>query len=68
MRSGGETVELTLTDDEARALRALLQDYLPGLRFEVARTHGAELRHVLVERQTLCERLVDRLTPAANKH
>ena len=64
---GGKNVELTLTDDEARALRALLQDYLPGLRFEVARTHGAELRHVLVERETLCERLVDQLTPATNK-
>ena len=60
-------MELTLTDDEARTLRALLQDYLPGLRFEAARTDGAELRHVLVERQTLCERLVDRLTPVVDK-
>ena len=60
-------MELTLTDDEARTLRALLQDYLPGLRFEAARTDGAELRHVLVERLALCERLVDRLTPVAEK-
>jgi hypothetical protein len=54
-------MDLTLNDDEAETLRGLLHDYLPGLKFEAARTDEAELRHVLVKRQTLCERLIDEL-------
>jgi len=50
---------LTLSDDEVRTLRGLLHDYLPGLKFEVARSEGREIRHALVRRQTLCERLLD---------
>jgi hypothetical protein len=46
---------------EVQTLRGLLSDYLPELNFEAARTDGAELRHVLVKRQTLCERLLQQL-------
>jgi hypothetical protein len=52
---------LDLTDEDARMLRELLQDYLPELKREVARTDVKTLRHELVQRQELCERLLDRL-------
>ena len=52
---------LDLTDQDARMLRELLQDYLPELKREVARTDVKTLRHELVQRQELCERLLDRL-------
>lgn len=54
-------MNLQLNNDEVRILREMLHDYLPGLRFEVARTDAPEIRHVLVKRQTLCERLTDEL-------
>jgi len=54
-------MDLTLNDDEVQTLRGLLHDYLPGLQWEVARTDDADLRHVLVKRQTLCERLLSLL-------
>ncbi len=52
---------LTLEGKEAGILRDLLTDYLPQLRRETARTEAKELRHVLVERMELCERLLERL-------
>jgi hypothetical protein len=57
-------MDVTLSDDEVRTLRGLLRDFLPELKFEVARTDGRELRHVLVKRQTLCERLLEELRGA----
>jgi hypothetical protein len=54
-------MHLTLTEQEAELLRALLQDYLPALEREVARTERRDLRHVLVERQDLVERLLTQL-------
>jgi hypothetical protein len=52
-------MDVQLTDDEVQTLRGLLHDYLPGLKFEVARTDDKEMLHVLVKRQTLCERLIE---------
>lgn len=52
---------LDLSQDDARMLRELLQNYLPDLKREVARTEVKELRHELVQRQELCERLLERL-------
>jgi hypothetical protein len=52
---------LTLSDDDAVLLRDLLADYLPSLRREVARTEQHRLRHALVERQDLAERLLQQL-------
>jgi hypothetical protein len=58
-------MQLNLTDDEARTLRSMLHDYLPGLRLEVARTDAREFRHELVKRQELCERMLEALERAA---
>jgi hypothetical protein len=58
-------VDLKLNQDDVRTLRGLLNDYLPELKFEAARADGREIRHVLVKRQTLCERLLDELRDPA---
>jgi hypothetical protein len=52
-------MNLQLSDEEGQTLREMLHDYLPVLKFEVARTDRPEIRHELVKRQNLCERLVD---------
>lgn len=54
-------MDLTLSDDETATLRGLLQDYLPGLKYEAARADGTEIRRVLYKRQALCERLIEEL-------
>ena len=56
-------MQLSLSDDDARTLRNVLQDVLPGLRREAAGTDlpARELRHELAKRQELCERLVSEL-------
>ncbi|HET6573083.1 MAG TPA: hypothetical protein VFG68_05745 [Fimbriiglobus sp.] len=53
-------MQLTLSAEEARTLRDVLHDYLPDLRREAAGTDLAsrELRHELVKREELCERLL----------
>ena len=56
---------LELTHDEPQMLRELLQDYLPEIKREVARTDVKTLRHELVLRQELVERLLERLAAAA---
>jgi hypothetical protein len=54
-------MHLTLSDHEADLLQGLLRDYLPDLRREVARTERHDLRHLLIERQELAERLLGEL-------
>ena len=58
-------MQLTLSDDEARTLRAVLEEWLPYLRRELAGTDlpARDLRHELQKRQDLCERLVAELNP-----
>lgn len=57
-------MNLTLTEHESDVLRGFLQDYLPELRREVARTEQRELRRMLIERQELVERVLAQLGPA----
>lgn len=59
-------MQLTLTNREVEILRGLLQDYLPDLKREVARTEQHQLRHLFVERQELVERMLAQLTPGAS--
>jgi hypothetical protein len=54
-------MQLTFAPEEAVLLRDLLADYLPALRREVARTEQHDLRHLMVQRLELVERLVDEL-------
>jgi hypothetical protein len=63
---GDLLMQLLLSTDETVILRDLLSSYLPELRREVARTEQHELRHLLVLRLNLAERLLDQLAkPAA---
>ena len=55
-------MDLMLSDDDVQTLRQLLHGCLPELKYEVARTDARDVRHLLVERQNLCERLVTRLS------
>ncbi|MGH7534048.1 MAG: hypothetical protein ACREMG_00535 [Gemmatimonadales bacterium] len=54
-------MQLVLADEETAILRDLLAAYLPQLKREVARTERHDLRHVLVQRQDLAERLLEQL-------
>lgn len=56
---------LTLNDHETELLRGLLQDHLPALEREAARTRQHDLRHVLTERQELIERLLEQMAVVA---
>ena len=59
-------MQLVLSDAETVLLRDLLADYLPALRREVARTEQHDLRHLMVQRQDLVERLLERLREATS--
>ena len=54
-------MQLILSDDDTALLRDLLADYLPALKREVARTERHELRHLMVRRQELVERVLAQL-------
>jgi GTPase Era involved in 16S rRNA processing len=51
-------MELTLTENDARTLRDFLRDHLQEVKFEVARTEKKDLRHTLLARQELVERIL----------
>lgn len=55
-------MRLDLTESESEILRDLLLAYLPELEREVARTERHSLRHALVQRQDLAERLLEQLS------
>ncbi len=59
------SMQLDLTPEDAVLLHGLLQDHLPALRLEVARTEAKDLRHLLVRRLELVERLLAALAPSA---
>ena len=54
-------MDIRLSDDDTQTLRELLEEFLPELKFEAARTEAKELRHMLYTRQTLVERLLAEL-------
>jgi hypothetical protein len=54
-------MQLVLSEDETVLLRDLLADYLPALKREVARTERHDLRHLMVQRQDLVERVLAQL-------
>jgi hypothetical protein len=54
-------MQLLLSDDEIVLLRDLLADYLPALERETARTEQHQLRHLMVQRQDLVERILEQL-------
>ena len=60
-------MQLNLTDRDTELLRGLMQDYLPDLRREVARTEQRTLRHEMEERQDMVERLIDQLSAGARR-
>ncbi len=51
-------MELTLSENDARMLRDFLRDHLQDVKFEVARTEVKDLRHTLLARQELVERIL----------
>jgi hypothetical protein len=59
-------MQLVLSDAETVLLRDLLADYLPALRREVARTEQHDLRHLMVQRQDLVERILGQLREATS--
>jgi len=59
-------MQLVLSDAETVLLRDLLADYLPALTREVARTEQHDLRHLMVQRQDLVERILEQLREATS--
>ncbi len=54
-------MRLELSAEEVRALMDTLNEYLPSLRREASRTDDRGLRHELVQREDLIERLLARI-------
>lgn len=61
-------MNITLNDEDAKTLRDFLEEYLPELKFEAARTDAKPLQHVLYTRQTTVERLLDQLRWTSTPH
>ena len=60
-------MQVELTAEEATTLQALLRDYIPDLKREIARADDRRFRHQLVLREELCERLIARLYSDAGR-
>jgi hypothetical protein len=58
-------MQINLSDADALILREMLEDYLPALQRESARTEAKELRHALVLREELIDRLLFALKGAS---
>lgn len=58
-------MQLNLSHSDAMILRELLEDYLPALQRESARTEAKEMRHMLVLREELVDRLLFQLKGAS---
>ena len=54
-------MQIQMNETELHILRMVLEDYLPQLRLEVARTEALEFRRELLKRQEVCEHLLDLL-------
>ena len=54
-------MQIEMNETELHTLRQVLEDYLPQLRLEVARTEAHEFRHELLKRLEVCEHLLDLL-------
>ncbi len=54
-------VQLTLTPDEAAALRQVLSHYLSDLRMEIADTDAARFRERLKEEEAFLNRVIAQL-------
>lgn len=54
-------MRVELSDDDAVTLRAVLRDYLPRLRRQVAATEGFHLKPEMVRRQEVVEALLRQL-------
>jgi len=60
-------MHVDLTVEEATMLKGLLRDCIPDLKREIARTEHHGFRHELVQREELCERLIERLGSDASR-
>ena len=60
-------MHVDLTTEEAATLKELLNDCIPDLKREIARTENHQFRHELVQREELCERLIARLDSDASR-
>jgi len=57
-------MQIDLDEKEWNTIHQVLDDYLPQLRREIARTDAAEFRHELVRREEACEHLLGVLEQA----
>ena len=59
-------MHVDLTAEEAATLKELLRDCILDLTREITRTEDRNFRHLLVQREELCERLIARLDSEAS--
>jgi hypothetical protein len=57
-------MQIEISSEDRQVMVRMLNAYLPELRREVARTDSHDLRHELVLRMDLCERILAELDTA----